>query len=428
MKLDLQQNGVHIASLSTNLRNTKEIGEVSSNFISYSFSTNAMAHTLYIEPLVTKSTDVSSSTRPLVIPTYSEKHFKQALERALERAKQSTKNVVIMHDDATLSSNKISLLETGEVNVSSSPNQIYQTLVECGEENILIHPKKSKNEDPTPLINYLKQPKGIYVVSYNNFVGMESNSVIFISTQSDFDFNSAKSIRCNLSRAVAQLTIIREMKEDSFNPIAFLNTTKILFHSTEVDPTFVKCQKTIKLHAFKCNSNHSISSSISPSASSLPYLEHQYHKESSSTILKWFEAEKYVCESCIHICHNNHKDRTNFTLGGNKFQTILGFIRFMVWFVARGIGNSIVGGIRCCCNEITECKIPNIDSRSNSSHPVKWFLSGLLALFVFYYLLKNPIDDIISSIRDPNILNIYNVLSLIWSSFRLWFLYQILRS
>ena len=98
MKRDLQQNGIHIASLSTNLRNTKEIGEVSRNAKLFNFdNTGIMAQ--HIEPLVTKSTDVASSKHPLLIPTYGEKHFKQTLARALERAKQSTKNVVIIYDN-----------------------------------------------------------------------------------------------------------------------------------------------------------------------------------------------------------------------------------------------------------------------------------------------------------------------------------------
>ena len=143
--------------------------------------------------------------------------------------------------------------------------------------------------------------------------------------------------------------------------------------------------------------------------------------------MKWFEQEKYVCEPCIHICHNNHKNRLFVSLGG-ELSTTTGMTKYFIGLVARGMRNSIAGGTRCCCNEITECKLSNIDSSSNSSHPVKWILSGLLAIVVFYYFLKDPIDDTISAIRDPNTFTIDNILSLIWSAFRLWFLYQILRS
>ena len=416
MKRDLHQDGVHIASLSTNLRNTKNIGEVSRNVKSFNSSFANCKMTEHIQPLVVKSTNVASSRPPLLIPMFRknrEKHLKQALVRALERVEHSTKNVVIIYDERSLPS-----------------YEIYQLLLECGEEAIFNHPNKCNDDDPTQLINYLKQPKGIYVVPDVNFVGMESNSVILISNQSDYDFNVATSIRCNISRAVSQLTIIMEMKEDAFS----LFTGKILFHSTEVDPSFVECQKTIKWYAFKCNSIHSNSLLTSPSLS--PILEQLQYQKSSSPILKWFNPEKYVCEPCIHICHNNHKDRlsvifgggNSFLFSGSKLSLSLGAIKSTIGMVARAIKLSIVGGTRCCCKEIAECKISDVNLRSNSSHPLKWVVSGFLALFVFYDLLKHPIDELVSTISEPNFFTINSVINLIWPLSRLWFLYQILRS
>ena len=311
MKRDLQQDGVHIACLSINLRNTKNIGKVSNNVKHFNSRLADSNMTRHIQPLIVKSTNVTSSRPPFLIPMYREsrgKHLKQALARGLERAKHSTKNVVIIHDERSLPSNEIN-----------------QPLLEYGEKNILIHPNKSNNDDPTSLINYLKQPRGIYVVPDVNFVGMESNSVIFISSQSEFN---PTSIRCNISRAVSQLTIIIEMKEDD----RFFNG-KILFHSTEVDPTFVECQKTVYWHAFKCNSIHADSLLTSPSLP--PISKQQQNPKSSSPILKWLKPEKYVCESCIHICHNNHQDRLSVILGdgshfifsGSKVSIILRFLR-----------------------------------------------------------------------------------------------------
>ena len=378
MKINLQQNGVHIASLSTNLRNTKSVGEVSRNAKAFNarFANNKM--TQHIQPLVTKSTDVTSSTPPLLIPMYHkhrEKHLKQALKRALERAKQSTKNVVIIFDERFLSSNKV-----------------YQSLLECGEETILIHPDKSQNEDPTPLINYLKQPKGIYVVPEDNFVGMESNSVIFILSQSGENYiNDATSIRCNISRAVAQLTIIMEMEEDSL----FLRSNKILFHSTEVDPTFVECQKTSSYDAFKCNSIHSNSSTTSPSSSlsSLsPILEQQQNQESSSTILKWFKPKKYVCEACIHVCHNNHEDRLLVKFGGGAYSTLLGGIRSLIGEGARLIKNIIAGETRCRCNEITNCQLSDASTSISAFYcltqcPLYRILTLVALLMFLLYLI-----------------------------------------
>ena len=375
MKINLPQDGVHIASLSTNLRNTKNIAEVSRNAKSFNQRYTNSKMTQHIQPLVTKSTDVTSSTPPLLIPIYQEnreKHLKQALERTLERAKQSTKNVVIIFNERSLTS-----------------KEIYQSLKECGEETILIHPKKSMNEDPTPLINYLKEPKGIYVVPEYNFVGMESNSIIFILSHSDKYYNDAKSIRCNILRAVAQLTIIFEMVEDSEDSFdSFSN--EMFFHSTEVDPTFVECQKTIKFCAFKCNSIHSNSSLTSPSSSlsSLsPIVEQQQNQDSSSTILSWFKPTKYVCEACIHVCHNNHNDRLKFNLvkfGGGAFSTGLGEIRWWISDMARLIKHYIAGETRCCCNEITNCHLRNGGTNSSTSF---YYLRFAFWSIIFLFLL-----------------------------------------
>merc|ERR1712043_114184 len=98
-----------------------------------------------------------------------------------------------------------------------SSKEIKTALVECGEEedNILCHPVKSRNDSPTRLINYLRQPKGIYVVPLKKFVGMEAKSVIYIISQRKVvGQNQTRSIRCNISRAVDQLSIIMEMHED----------------------------------------------------------------------------------------------------------------------------------------------------------------------------------------------------------------------
>ena len=381
MKTDLQQNGVHIASLSTNLRNTKNIGDVSRNAKSFNPWYAKAKMTKHIQPLVTKSTDVTSSTPPLLIPMYRkhlEKHLKQALKRALERAKQSTKNVVIIFDEISLKN---------LFHVYEPSNKIYRLLRACGEETILIHPKKSRNEDPTPLINYLKQPKGIYVVPEDNFVGMESNSLIFILSQSGNNYDDAKSIRCNISRAVAQLTIIMEMKEDSFRS----SSNKMLLDSTEVDPTFVECQKTINFCAFRCNSIHSNSASASPSSSlsSLsPIVEQQQNQESSSTILKWIKPKKCVCEACIHVCHNNHKDRLYVKFGGGAYSIVLGEISSSIGDMAQWIKNSIAGETRCCCNEITNCQLQNGDT--NPSTSFYYLRIAIWCIFVLFLFAASP--------------------------------------
>ena len=90
----------------------------------------------------------------------------------------------------------------------------------------------------------------IYIVPDESFNGMEANSVVFIISQLDGSYvNETMSIRCNISRAVAQLSMVMEMKQDT---MLTQSSNKILFHSTEVDSTLIACCKTMSFKAFSC--------------------------------------------------------------------------------------------------------------------------------------------------------------------------------
>ena len=411
MKNNLRQNGIHIANLTANLRNTKDIGELSRNVKTFTALDANNTMTKHIQPLPVKSTDVKSSKPPLLIPMSRENrkhHLKQALEIALKRSKGSTKNVVITYDDRLLSS-----------------EDIKNILIECGEEedNILLHPVKSKNESLQPLISYLTNPNGIYVVGHKKFVGMESNSVIHIINQREdkHDSNDTMGIRCNISRAVAQLSIIMEINDDSF---LREHKSRILFPSTEVDPTLVECRKTIGCNGFMCDTNFSTTSSssftsITPSAQ----LEHSQSR--LSRFLSSFKKEKLICEACINVCHNNHEQRTFFSFGEGSFTSKLGSFRRAVGYLARRIKCSIVGETKCSCNDLTQCQILKRDVNSFST--MDWFKSGLLGLFVFYFFCVSPIDGMISIMKDPfSTLN--NLVLIPTASFLLYIFYHIVRA
>ena len=156
---------------------------------------------------------------------------------------------------------------------------------------------------------------------------------------------------------------------------------RILFQYTEVDPTFVECLKTIKFEAFKCNSNHSNSSSTSPSTS-LPLLEQQQQDiERSSTLLKLFKREKYVCQTCIQVCHNSHDQRSFVWLGSGAYLNLFGFLRFYCGIIARQIKCSIVGESRCSCDQITECLISKNSTNSCFNH-LKHVLFRILSVLI----------------------------------------------
>ena len=68
MKSDSLHDGVHIANLSTNLRNTKGISEVSRNVKLFTSIGAYAAWTHHIQALSVKTTDVQSYKPPLLIP------------------------------------------------------------------------------------------------------------------------------------------------------------------------------------------------------------------------------------------------------------------------------------------------------------------------------------------------------------------------
>jgi len=110
MKNELQQNGVHIANLSANLRNTKTIGELSRNVKTFNSDQANYKMTQHIQQLPTTSSNARSSKPPFLIPMHQRNRghqLKEVLKKALERSRQSTKNVVIMYDGRRLSSEEI---------------------------------------------------------------------------------------------------------------------------------------------------------------------------------------------------------------------------------------------------------------------------------------------------------------------------------
>lgn len=356
MKNELQQSGALIANLTSNLRNTKDISEVSRNVETIGIADANLKMTKNIQQVTVESTGVVSSRAPLLIPIHKKnrtKHLKAAIKRALQRAKESTNNHVIIYDERYISS-----------------KEIKESLDECAEQedNILNHPKKSENESSERLIDYLKQPKGIYIVPLRNFIGMEANSVILIISEKEESHTlEVNSIRCNMSRAVAHLSIILEMEDE--DKYQFIQSNKILFSSTEVDPSFVECFKRIKWTRFQCNSNHSkfLSTSHSTTVSLLSLEEQNLVQESPSRFLRIFAKERYVCEACIHICHNGHNERSFVSPTGRTYSSTLGVLKNLSGIVARSTKIGITGSMKCSCNEITTCQISKLDSNSLST-------------------------------------------------------------
>ena len=335
MKKHLLKNGVHLASLGANMRNVKSIGACSKNLRTFSSIRSEYKMTKQIKALDTKS-DVDCSIKPLYIPIQNlGQDLPDAMTLALERTKKETKCLVVMHDPRFLSSKRIQ-----------------KVLVQCGEEkkNILFHPQRCRNESVRGLQKFLRCPNGIYVVPQKNFDGMESKSVIYISNDND-DSNAynSESVRSHLSRAVMMLTLIHQLR-----PNSYFKPNSYIFHSMEVEPKFIECCKELKYEAFKCN-DQNLHLHSKPSNPTTPtQIQHgSYLSNSSNENGKG----KLICYPCIAYCHRGHEQRSHVKLGGSSSSSVPGILGMAFIDGARRIMRSIIGETKCHCSDITQCQL-----------------------------------------------------------------------
>ena len=143
--------------------------------------------------------------------------------------------------------------------------QLRDILIKCGEKenSITLHPDKSSDGSIEKLEAFLANPIGTYLVPQDSFTGMEARNIILILSEHDF-FHSDDTIfvRCHLSRAVSNLCVIQELKN---------NQSDYMLPSMDVDGSFLKCCKELKQIAFK-----------------FPTQE-----------------EDYVCYPCWIVCHQD---------------------------------------------------------------------------------------------------------------------------
>ena len=212
-----------------------------------------------------------------------------------------------------------------------------------------------------------------------------------------------------------------EMKDEA---LLRQHKSGILFHSTDVNPSLVECLKTIRVNAFKCNTNHLTSPpTFCPSLMPLPQLENAISQ--LSRLLSIFKKEKLVCEACIHICHNNHEQRTFVVFGEGSATSKLGNFRRACGYLARNIKCFIVGETKCSCKELTQCRLLKSDLDSFSI--IDWFKSGLMGSFVFCWFALFALDPMLSIIKDPfSIMN--NLVLIPLTSFNFYIFYLILRA
>ena len=271
MKEKLSNEGVFIRSLTTNMRNTTEVGEVTRTAQFENPNSVYSKLTKNIEALPVLS-NVRSS-KPLVIPYLQSNrkiHFREAMKIALKKIKQGEEPLVVMFDPREIQMNKIK-----ECLINNN----------VPEETITLHPDKMYRQEGTEhLETFLKNPKGIYLVPQDCFTGCEAHHVLFILSERK-DYGETTAIRCHISRAVSNLIVMHEIVINEHNE------TNYLLSSVDVEKQFLACCKEPKQDAFKCQ-NHS--------------------KESNSS--RW---QTFICKACVIYCHRNCEERTVEWVAGN---------------------------------------------------------------------------------------------------------------
>ena len=261
MKNTLLSEGVFIRSLTSNMRNATEIGEVTRK-AKFETGFSDVKLTKNIEALPVRSN--VRSTRPLAIPylkTNRKQHFRQAIKMALKKIKQDGEALVVMFDPREIQMKEIKdcLLRNG-----------------VPEETITLHPEKAK-ESTEHLEAFLKNPKGIYLVPQDCFTGCEAQHLIFILSEKH-GLADTTAIRCHISRAVSNLIVIHELViNENYQ-------TNYLLPSMDVEKSFMACCKESKEVAFECQT-------------------HSKEKNSSG-------GETFVCKPCVIYCHQNCEERT----------------------------------------------------------------------------------------------------------------------
>ena len=338
MKQKLQDNGIFLSKLSSNMRNVKSIGACSRNIQTFNTRKGMCQMTQHLDAIEVVSN--IDSNPPLYIPINSKnrrENLTKAMQLALERTKEKTRSTVVMYHPYNLQS-----------------QEIQKALVECGEEekNILLHPQKSENESDQKLKEYLRKPNGFYVVPEYIFDGMESKCMIYLlHDKLDDSFRNMKSIRCNISRAVSTLAVIHEIKINDYD-----NFHHFLFHSMDIEPRFIECSKIIKYDAYryedkKCHpkpSNSTTGMETTTAASNGDYLSTSSNGNGNDTI---------ICYPCIIYCHRDHKNRSHHKFGIPQTSSISGLLGMLFVDGARRIKCSIVGERKCCCGDVGQCEL-----------------------------------------------------------------------
>ena len=220
-----------IPSLRKNMRNSENVNKASHGVEVDAGYGDQVSET--IEKLTSPITSIPQA-EPLLIPIHEndfDLNFKSVLSTTLNPDK---KTLILLSRSFVVKSIYLLLL---------------RSYPEIKPENILKHDRHPNNASTKELQNFLTEPKMKIGIFQSHFVtGIEGSNVIYFLDSSE-DVNT--SVRCTMTRAVTNLTIIFKFEN---------NPNFIKFKNTKLNNSFIKCKRWMTKNEYgntclTCNTN-----------------------------------------------------------------------------------------------------------------------------------------------------------------------------
>ena len=274
MKEHLANEGFHIATLSANTRNSKQIGQLAQEVIDSNdrFPVNDAIS------ISTVKTVTVNSIAPTLIPVHFNDKKKCLISAMLYALKLITKIVgnsksVILHDDLFNSKDiKNDLMSANEEN----------------KDNIYIYPKyeteNSTENGEEDFDKFIVNPKGVLITDEKFYVGMETQNVVYL-TRCIYS-----SVRCSFMRAVSNLVVIHLIEY----------VANFTFGDASLDPHFLTCEENMKTNAYQCETCKKYK------VKEIQTGDDDDENCDPKLLGQSINNELMVCKSCSVGCHQGH--------------------------------------------------------------------------------------------------------------------------
>lgn len=264
MMKSLEEEGFHLARLSSNMRNTKEISQVKVDNETRDWKMNN---------IMTKLTSSTVGKIPLMILVHKNDFDcetqlgQQAIQHALSSIDKNIENLVVFHDNTFVTT------------------EIKKRLAQATSKDIIMYPAKDSEQSIKDLKRFLvknKKPvkdEKILLLHEVFFVGCEASNIIYVTN----DYNNS-SARCSILRATQNLIMVNVFSGDYGN--------EFTFKGFNVETKFLRCQNQLQVYGYGYECKTCLNKNES--------LDEEDEEEDAKV------SDVVVCKSCKYACHQGH--------------------------------------------------------------------------------------------------------------------------